>query len=304
MFNGHKYYWAYKGGKWELETEKEMEADYVKYKQSHKKDHDKKDHDKKHHDHKHHEDDDKKHKYQDISDFFDILQGNKFTHEGRLFDWVLNRPVDESADDHHSSFTSIIGNNNILAAEVSVDFFLGMIAGNFPYFSSEVYSSDVMRLNLQPSLNLTTTWKVSILNSFKFEYEFEITPLLFTLGADLYSNSMLGDNCVMAYYNYETLRFDSRIKKNIKQCSFDFKRILVDPSTFGFGCEYDEIFGTDKQHLKFLSGSLSEFVPFAALRNALNKDDYVFFSYCLGSLDWARFITAPHTNVQTAREQF
>lgn len=72
----------------------------------------------------------------------------------------------------------------------------------------------------------------------------------------------------------------------------------------GFGCEYDEIFGRNIQHIKFLSGSLSDFVPFAVIRNALNSEDYVFWSYCLGSLDWGRILTPHGTHIETPQEQF
>lgn len=40
----------------------------------------------------------------------------------------------------------------------------------------------------------------------------------------------------------------------------------------GVDCEYDEIFGKGTQHLKFLSGSTSEFFPIEAVRKYLNRE--------------------------------
>jgi hypothetical protein len=169
-------------------------------------------------------------------------------------------------------------------SELAVDVFMGVLGGRFPYFSFETFSSEVHRLSIQGSMNLTVSWKLHFLDMVKLEFEYEFTPLLLDLGLDFYSTSYLGDNCIWGYYTYETLQFNTRLTKNIRKCSFDVKRQLSKANSLGelpmallridrgFGCDYDEVWGRDVQHLKFLSGSLSDFIPgsLANLRNILN----------------------------------
>ena len=156
----------------------------------------------------------------------------------------------------------------------------------------------------QVSVNFTLTYKVELLNFAKFEFEFEMTPVLLSLATDLYSTSMLGDNCLWTYYNWHTLYFNTRFTKTFRQCGYNFKKfvdradsILDIPATilntpFGdqFYCDYDDLFGVDTQTWNLVSGSLADLIPIDIVKNLLNRDDYVLFSYCLGSLDWAGYL--------------
>ena len=92
---------------------------------------------------------------------------------------------------------------------------MGLIGGNFPYNSPEIFSSDVVSLKGQASVNLTATYKVELLNFAKFEFEFELVPILASLGTDMYSTSMLGDNCFWTYYNYHSFNFNTRFSSRV-----------------------------------------------------------------------------------------
>ena len=65
-------------------------------------------------------------------------------------------------------------------------------------------------------MNFTIRYKVDILDFFRFEWEVNLVPVIANIAFDMYTNSLLGDNCIWAYYNYHTLLFDTRFTKNIK----------------------------------------------------------------------------------------
>lgn len=50
--------------------------------------------------------------------------------------------------------------NSFLKMEVSLDYFGGFVIGNFPYYSSEVYRSNILDFKIQGSLNFTFNIKV------------------------------------------------------------------------------------------------------------------------------------------------
>ena len=75
----------------------------------------------------------------DLSIFDDIL-GNKFSHRSRLFDFRL----DNDTYNLLSKGTSI----KPLFAEVSMDLFGGLLAGNFPYYSPMVHAANVNDIKL------------------------------------------------------------------------------------------------------------------------------------------------------------
>ena len=75
----------------------------------------------------------------DLSILDDIL-GNKFSHQSRLFDFRL----DNDTYNLLSKGTSI----KPLFAEVSMDLFGGLLAGNFPYYSPMVHAANVNDIKL------------------------------------------------------------------------------------------------------------------------------------------------------------
>ena len=62
------------------------------------------------------------------NDFFDYLQGNKYTHGNQLLHWTSNLTAAPSMFDH----------------EFSLDYFVGLLGGEFPYHNKEIYHSDVL----------------------------------------------------------------------------------------------------------------------------------------------------------------
>lgn len=66
--------------------------------------------------------------YKTDSIFDDLyLEGNKFSHSGRIFDYRINEKA----------------KNSPLKIETSLDYFGGILLGHFPYFSFEVYRANV-----------------------------------------------------------------------------------------------------------------------------------------------------------------
>jgi hypothetical protein len=65
-----------------------------------------------------------------ITDFFDFLQGNQFTHSNRIFDWQLTGGPKDPISKWFGS-------------ELSLDYFGGLLMGNMPFHSPEVYYADV-----------------------------------------------------------------------------------------------------------------------------------------------------------------
>jgi hypothetical protein len=84
--------------------------------------------------------------------FFDVVQGNKYTHVNRIFDLSHN-------------FEGILKN------EFSLDWFGGLIFGDFPLFK-EMYGADVQNAKVQVSVNITATLKFELFEFFRYEFEF------------------------------------------------------------------------------------------------------------------------------------
>lgn len=70
----------------------------------------------------------------DPDDIFDdlYLEGNKFTHKERLFDYRINDKASKSP----------------LKIESSLDYFGGLLYGHYPYYSPEVYRANVHDFNI------------------------------------------------------------------------------------------------------------------------------------------------------------
>ena len=53
------------------------------------------------------------------------------------------------------------------------------------------------------------------MNFFKVDLEFEFVPFLLGVGASMYTNSALGDNCLWLHSDFEALVVRTRLTKNI-----------------------------------------------------------------------------------------
>ena len=114
-------------------------------------------------------------------------------------------------------------------------------------------------MKLSVSMNFTIRYKVDILDFIRYEFEFNLVPMIFNVAYAYSSSSLFGDNCIEAYYNYHTLMFDTRMTKNIKKCDWNIKDAVIRSSSFDhlletifntpaaaadmFKCEFDEIDG-------------------------------------------------------------
>jgi len=68
--------------------------------------------------------------------------------------------------------------------------FMGLMAGDFPYYSPSIYKANVHDLKAQASVNLTSTLKLEILNFYRVEIEFELVPAIITGGLSFYTTSL------------------------------------------------------------------------------------------------------------------
>jgi hypothetical protein len=112
----------------------------------------------------------------------------------------------------------------ILQNEFSLDWFGGVIVGDFPFFK-EMYGADVQNSKTQFSLNLTATFKFEILEFFRYEFEFQFVPIIFDVGFDTYATSNFEDNCFWGYYTFHTLLVDTYVHQNTKSCGFNLKNV-------------------------------------------------------------------------------
>jgi hypothetical protein len=188
-----------------------------------------------------------------------------------------------------------------MAVEIDVSYFVGAVVGAFPYHNADAYGADVLRMNTQLAANLTFNFRYSMFNIYKIDFEVEMVPLLMNVGGDIYSTSYLGDNCMWTYYNYHTWYMENRMEQNFARCKLDMKDYIDDAPSLGdvpeylmsnplkyFKCQYDDKEGRDIKALKFVSGDLISAYPlFQEYTSLMNRDDQVFFSYCLGNMDWA-----------------
>ena len=157
--------------------------------------------------------------------------------------------------------------------------FAGLLGGNFPYYSPELYRANVQDLKLQASLNLTTSFKIQILNLAKFDLEIDFVPLLLGIGASAYTSSLLEDNCIWVYFESVILTLTTRLKKNFARCGFNLKNDIKEMDSLDelfkigaklledyiYTCEFDDQMGENTQKLDFLSISLDDFLRDTAL---------------------------------------
>ena len=132
------------------------------------------------------------------------MKGNKYSHLGNLFSY-------ENYEIPNLTF------------ELNLDSFLGIAIGDFPFRNDDLYGGDVLDWKTEISTNLTLSIKSEILNFFRFEYEFEFVPFIAEFAFDSYETMSLGDNCMWAYYKWNTLLYETRIRKKIKECGFNLK---------------------------------------------------------------------------------
>ena len=78
---------------------------------------------------------------------------------------------------------------------MSLDYFIGLLFGHFPYYSPEVYRANVHDFQGQGSFNLTATLNLELLDFAKFIFEVELVPALVNVGSSMYTTSALGENC-------------------------------------------------------------------------------------------------------------
>ena len=62
-------------------------------------------------------------------------------------------------------------------------------------------------------MNLTNTNKIQIGNLMRFGIEFEFVPILLGVNTDLYTSSVLNDNCFMMVGNLQILRLEVTLIK-------------------------------------------------------------------------------------------
>lgn len=213
-----------------------------------------------------------------FEDFFD--SGNHFTYGGRFFE--LKVPNDQRFE-HYSKN---------LAYDISIDGFMGLIGGNFPYSNG---LADVNNFKIQSSANLTFTFKMELMQFLKYDVEVNLLPMLAGLGFETFMSTSTG-LCFNLYSEIELLRFDTLFGKNMKQCSFNVLRLidsatnaknLLNPSFYSlhtlkqmFDCDFEEYSTFNNRHLNFLSGSLIEFIS-PKTAEMLNQKKSI-LQFCLG----------------------
>ena len=101
--------------------------------------------------------------------------GNKLTNSGRLYEFYTN--------------TSLIN------SQFSIDYFGGLILGNFPFHNDILYNSDVADIKLQLSSNITINLKFEFFELAQYHIQFQLVPFSATLALDMYSTVVTGDNC-------------------------------------------------------------------------------------------------------------
>jgi len=81
--------------------------------------------------------------------------------------------------------------------ETSLDYFGGLQIGANPWYSADVYRSTVQNFKTSISMNLTNNYKIELANLARFGIELNFVPVLVELHSDMYTTSVLNDNCFM-----------------------------------------------------------------------------------------------------------
>lgn len=111
--------------------------------------------------------------------------------------------------------------------EASLDYFGGVLVGNFPFFSPEVYKANVFDFKIQGSMNFTFNFKIQFGQMLKLNYEINMVPLLLGLEFNAYSTSSIGDNCGWITGDINTFLLSTSLTKNIAQCGNNFIKKLI-----------------------------------------------------------------------------
>jgi len=116
--------------------------------------------------------------------------------------------------------------------EFSLDVFLGLIFGDFPSFSRDIYMAELGDKKVEAALNFTTNFKVQILNLVKLDFEFEFTPAMASGGVQDYHTAYFGDNCLLLYYDYNVLKYNTRIRKQFAECGMNLRELVDESETW------------------------------------------------------------------------
>ena len=57
--------------------------------------------------------------------------------------------------------------------------------------------------------------------------EFEFVPFVGTVALDMYSTSLMQDNCIWMQYNTHVLQYNTRLTQNLAQCEAGLKDAIV-----------------------------------------------------------------------------
>ena len=88
---------------------------------------------------------------------------------------------------------------------ININYFIGLFFGDTPFFSREIYQSDVADFKTRGSVNISSLMLFEIDDVMRYELEIEFVPAMVTLGLDAYTTSSLQDNCLWMYYGYHFL---------------------------------------------------------------------------------------------------
>ena len=111
---------------------------------------------------------------------------------------------------------------------INLDYFIGILFADWPYFSEEIYKSDVADLKAQASLNISSIFLFEVEDIMRYEVQMEFVPFIGTLGIDLYTTSTLQDNCFWMYYGYHVMQYNVRLTQNIAQCEVNLKDSILE----------------------------------------------------------------------------
>ena len=248
-----------------------------------------------------------KNQTENLESFYDLVAGNKFSHQFRAID-LNSKQFSETW---------------LIKWEYALDVFMGVMAGDFPYYSPSVYRANVHDLRAQASVNVTSTLKLEILNFYRVEIEFELVPAFISGGLSFYTTSLGQDNCGWTHYSWNVAQYSTKISQNIPNCQMSARDQLLkandwdsaitnlknDPFWFinpsDLVCEYDDPHITkNTNELAFpFSGSLfGDILTLPDLiQPFINQEEYISYSYCLGSINWAKLLV-PEKSLDTYDE--